>query len=67
MPGFACKSWPLIARRRALLAVKRAIKAQFYIGGTMNRLITALIVLIPLLLEVFLKHRNGGGSTETKT
>jgi len=33
----------------------------------MNRLITALIVLIPLLLDVLLKHRNSGGSTENKT
>jgi hypothetical protein len=32
----------------------------------MNRLITALIIVIPLLLDVFLKHKNGGGSTETK-
>jgi len=33
----------------------------------MNRLIAALIVVIPLLLEVFLKHRNSGGSTENKS
>ena len=31
MPGFACKSWPLIVRRRALPAVKRTIKAQIAI------------------------------------
>ena len=29
---------------------------------TMNRLITALIIVIPLLLDVLLKHRSGGSS-----
>jgi len=33
----------------------------------MNRLITALIIVIPLLLDVLLKHRSGGGSSENKS
>jgi len=58
MPGFVCKSWPLVACRRALLAVKQATKAWLMFSATPDSgKPSRFAAPIALMLRQYFQHR----------